>query len=54
MRLPGGVAAWPRRRLWRAVYIGFCLAVIARWAGLPLWAAIPLVIVVGGFALGAP
>lgn len=42
------------RRLGRAVWTGWCLAVIAVWTGLPLWAAICLVAVVGGVVTGRP
>lgn len=38
----------------RGAWMGLCLAVIARWAGLPVWAAILLVAIVGGVALGLP
>jgi hypothetical protein len=41
------------RRVLYAAWLGVSLAVIAAWAGVPLWGAIVVVAVVGGVALGS-
>jgi hypothetical protein len=43
-----------RRWALRGAWAGVCLAVVAAWLGLPLWAAVALVVVVGGAVVGHP